>query len=196
VGEDVEEWRVVPGWPYYEVSDHGRVRSIDRVIVDRRGRQCRKRGKILALQIREDGHLNVGLSSPGRSRRMAKVHALVLEAFVGPCPRGMECLHRNDVGTDNRLSNLSWGTHTENMQDVVRNGLHTNANKTHCPRSHLLEHPNLVVSLLKLNRRQCRSCAAARALAGGKRPSIRRVDIQAVADKYYFERWRPAEEAA
>jgi hypothetical protein len=66
------------------------------------------------------------------------VHQLVLEAFVGPCPPGMECLHANDDATDNRLVNLRWGTHTENVQDCLRNGHNHFANKTHCKRGHPL----------------------------------------------------------
>ena len=50
------------------------------------------------------------------------LHRLVLEAFVGPCPKGMESRHLNDVGTDNRFVNLSWGTHVQNTADKAING--------------------------------------------------------------------------
>jgi hypothetical protein len=52
----------------------------------------------------------------------AKVHRLVLEAFVGPCPEGKECAHDNGVRTDNRLSNLAWKTKLENGADRKRHG--------------------------------------------------------------------------
>jgi hypothetical protein len=58
------------------------------------------------------GHVTVTLPDG-----VEKVHRLVLEAFVGPCPRGLECRHRNDVGADNRLTNLVWGTRRENLLD-------------------------------------------------------------------------------
>lgn len=45
------------------------------------------------------------------------VHRLVLEAFVGPCPKGMECRHLNGDSGDNRLENLRWGTPRENAAD-------------------------------------------------------------------------------
>ncbi len=66
---------------------------------------------------RKSGHLTVRLSQNTRS-----VHQLVLESFVGPCPDGMECRHRNDVPADNRLTNLIWGTRPQNISDRIKNG--------------------------------------------------------------------------
>jgi len=45
----------------------------------------------------------------------------VLNAFVGKCPDGLQGLHANDVKSDNRLSNLSWGTPSQNQLDAIRN---------------------------------------------------------------------------
>lgn len=45
---------------------------------------------------------------------MTDIHQIVLEAFCGPCPDGMEVLHGNGIRTDNRLSNLRYGTRSEN----------------------------------------------------------------------------------
>jgi hypothetical protein len=53
----------------------------------------------------------------GRKARYIKVHTLVLMVFVGPCPDGMECRHLNGDSTDNRLTNLCWGTPKKNTQD-------------------------------------------------------------------------------
>lgn len=55
-----------------------------------------------------------------RSTRM--VHRLILEAFVGPCPPGMEACHWNGNPTDNRLENLRWDTPQENTNDKYRHG--------------------------------------------------------------------------
>lgn len=41
------------------------------------------------------------------------VHRLVLETFVGPCPEGKTCDHRNMVRDDNRIENLWWATASE-----------------------------------------------------------------------------------
>ena len=51
------------------------------------------------------------------------LHRMVLEAFVGPRPEGLECRHLNGDRSDARLSNLQWGTHAENMQDRERHGM-------------------------------------------------------------------------
>ena len=55
--------------------------------------------------------------------KLAYIHRLVLEAFVGPQPNGMECRHLNGARDDNRLSNLAWGTYAENNADRLRHGI-------------------------------------------------------------------------
>jgi hypothetical protein len=57
------------------------------------------------------------------------VHHLVLEAFVGPCPEGMECLHGDDIPDNNILSNLQWGTRLANVANMIalNGGIHPNA---------------------------------------------------------------------
>lgn len=53
-----------------------------------------------------------------------QIHRLVLDAFAGPRPEGMECRHLNGDPKDNRLRNLVWGTRAENMADRTRLGEH------------------------------------------------------------------------
>lgn len=77
----------------------------------------------LKPQKAKDGRLAVMLFSGTKaSRKRMLVHRLVLLAFFGPCPPGMESRHLNDVPTDNRLANLAWGTHVENCKDRDGNG--------------------------------------------------------------------------
>lgn len=73
--------------------------------------------KQLGQRFNRDGYLVVSLSD--NDKRMS--HQLVLEAFVGSRPDGMECRHLNDVKSDNRIRNLVWGTRTENAEDEVVN---------------------------------------------------------------------------
>jgi hypothetical protein len=50
------------------------------------------------------------------------LHRLILEAFQGPCPEGLQCLHGDGDPTNNEPSNLRWGTRSENMLDRTRHG--------------------------------------------------------------------------
>lgn len=124
----MEVWRAVVGWEgEYEVSDQGRVRSLDRIVICEWAKQGARRektfsrrhpGRIIAPDANTSGHLAVRLN--GKAKRY--VHRLMLEAFVGPCPPGEEALHRDDVPDHNRLPNLYWGTRRQNLLDAVRNG--------------------------------------------------------------------------
>ena len=51
-----------------------------------------------------------------------RVHRLILEAFVGECPNGMEACHDNDIPNDNRLANLRWDYPKNNSKDRIKNG--------------------------------------------------------------------------
>ncbi len=55
-------------------------------------------------------------------RKRRRIHTLVLEAFVGLRPLSMECRHADGNPANNRLDNLSWGTHQENMDDLGAHG--------------------------------------------------------------------------
>jgi NUMOD4 motif/HNH endonuclease len=107
-----ERWRPIPRWPGYEVSDLGRVRSVDRVLSD--GRQAS--GRLLTPTADGSGYARVTLSD-GRRRQTAAVHVLVCEAFHGPRPRRKEVLHGTGGQQDNRAVNLRWGTRGRNEKD-------------------------------------------------------------------------------
>lgn len=123
----MERWIPVVGHESaYEVSDLGRVRSLDRVERYERKDQYsgrtltvarQHRGRVLSPGRMSGGHLSVSLA--GRS---CLVHVLVLTAFVGTCPDGCESLHGNGNPSDNRVANLRWGTRTENLIDAVKHG--------------------------------------------------------------------------
>jgi len=151
-----ERWLPVVGYEgAYEVSDQGRVRSVDR-LVHRRGLvSIRLRGMVLRPALR-DGYLFVALS--GTSHR---VHRLVLAAFVGPAAPGEVACHWNDDGTDNRLTNLRWGSRVTNAVDAIRNGRNRNRNKTHCKRGHMFSPENTYVDPSG-RRRSCRICKRAK----------------------------------
>ncbi|SKF61468.1 NUMOD4 motif [Mycobacteroides abscessus subsp. abscessus] len=126
-----EAWKPIAGYEgWYEVSNRGRVRSLDRTVIGRWGPYL-VRGRTLAPPARESGHLSVGLYKNGPSRRHL-VHRLVLEAFVGPAPEGMVTCHNNGDPSDNRIENLRWDTQSANQFDSVRHGTHAMVSRATC----------------------------------------------------------------
>jgi len=119
----VEIWKPVRDFEsQYEVSNLGRVRSLDRILERPHKVQGTvevfHKGKILRPGPSVSGHLSVVL---GRNNTRS-VHSLVLEAFIGYCPPHKECLHRNGTSDDNRLHNLHWGTRKQNIADAFKHG--------------------------------------------------------------------------
>lgn len=125
---ELEIWRPIRNWSgFYEVSNLGRVRSLDRIVPNGRGGGKFVPGRIMKpyRDRPKYSHMIIQLSRGGRSKTGAEfplVHKLVLEAFVGPRPPGMEACHNNGDGCDNRLSNLRWDTHRANMADQFEHG--------------------------------------------------------------------------
>lgn len=183
----MEEWRPVVGWEgLYEVSDLGRVRSVERLV--RGVHDCVRRlpGRIKEPE-ESQGYRIVTLYRENRPKRR-RVHHLVLEAFVGPRPPGMEGCHGPSGSADNRVSNLRWDTKSANAADSLAAGTNRNTRKTYCPRWHRLVEPNRRTEPSRQPHwRGCLACARARnrrrdAIAAG-----RAFDFDAVADEIYAE---------
>lgn len=131
-----EEWRDIPGCEgHYQISNHGQVRSIDRMITTKTGKERLMRGRILKPGFHPQGYPQVRLRKNGKLRTV-RIHNLVAEAFIGPCPEGQQVRHQDDVPTNNFVWNLSYGTPSQNRNDSVRNGTHYEARRTHCERGH------------------------------------------------------------
>ncbi len=180
-----ECWASIPGFgEHFEASDLGRVRSVDRVIATKNGRNVRCRGRLLKPGLSNSGYLYYRLNVGGAAKsRFA--HSLVLLAFVGPCPEGMECCHNNGDELDNRLDNLRWGTHSENVLDTVRHGTNRKRNRTHCPQNHLLAEPNIVPQKAAFGHRACLACHRAHDYGRHCKAHGHPFDFQAEADEYY-----------
>lgn len=122
-----ETWRPVLGWPCYEVSSAGRVRSLDRKmdVSHYKNASLHTRtylGRVLQETVSPHGHRFVYLYHAGRKKGRRPVHRLVLEAFVGPCPDGMEGCHNDGDPSHNEVNNLRWDTHRGNAADRVAHG--------------------------------------------------------------------------
>ena len=117
-----EIWKPVPGWKdFYEVSDHGNVRSLDRVVVDANGRQMKFRGQSLKLFDNKRGYFKVTLSK-GNILCNGLVHQLVAAAFIGPRPKGMDTCHNDGDRRNNHISNLRYDTRKNNLEDMIIHG--------------------------------------------------------------------------
>lgn len=148
------EWRDVPGFPGYQVSDQGDVVTL-------------KRGTRRPLALAPDrGYHRVRVYRDGVAYRRG-VHQLVALAFIGPRPSGHDVRHLDGDGTNNTLQNLAYSTPSVNQADKVRHGTHNMARKTHCKRGHRLDEANVTLVQLRTGSvaRRCKSCAreAARA---------------------------------
>ncbi|UIS24635.1 HNH endonuclease [Pseudomonas phage ZY21] len=117
----IEEWRFIPGYSSYEVSNRGRVRTHKRL--DNRGEP-----KLLSLSMTVERptkprYWKVGLNSDTGPRRTLEVHRLVLMAFVGPPPsQKHQGAHEDGNGLNNWLPNLKWATQKENEHDKIAHG--------------------------------------------------------------------------
>ncbi len=101
----------------YEVSDRGRVRSLNRVVKSssKLGLVFQKTYPSRVLRESPDrGYSAVSLCKYGNPRRF-NIHRLVMLAFVGPKPVGLQINHLNGKKSDNRPSNLEYCTLSENL---------------------------------------------------------------------------------
>ena len=178
-----ERWKPVNGYEgIYEVSNHGRVRSLDRTVTRSDGQVHQLKGKVLRTRPKQNGYPFVHLCTPGKSQ-MRTVHSLVAEAFIAARPEGMEVCHNDGDPTNNHVDNLRYGTRSDNMLDKVRHGTDRDAGKTHCPLGHELFAENIPPSIAKQGRRNCLACHRARSYL--KRHPELKPQLKAVADSYY-----------
>lgn len=118
----MEEWRAIPGWAgYYEVSNLGNVRSVERVVhfVDGRVRQFPS--TLRATHTDNFGYRKVTLKRVGKEARVL-IHQAVAAAWIGPRPAGLEVCHNDGDKTNNRRENLRYDTRSANHADSVRHG--------------------------------------------------------------------------
>ena len=149
MNESNERWLPVPGYEgLYEVSNRGRVWSAPRPTT---------RGGLLKLIPDSKGYHWVTLSRNGKERPWA-VHRIVLLAFAGAPKPGQEGRHLDGNPAHNFWpENLIYGTHAENMEDLVRIGQHYKASMTSCSKGHEYTPENTRTG--SKGERLCRECS-------------------------------------
>jgi len=111
-----EKWKAVVGYEgWYSVSDQGRVK-----------RELQNQGsvkdRIMKTPLNHSGgYPHLGLNKNGITKNFT-VHRLVAQAFLGVKEKRFEVNHKNSIRTDNRLFNLEWVTHYENVQHTIKSG--------------------------------------------------------------------------
>lgn len=112
-----EVWRAVPGYEdLYEVSDQGRVRSLDRLVKYADGRLRLHTGKLIAPGFdRKRGYQSVNLWRKNRVQQI-KVQRLVALAFLGDAGDGMHAAHDNYIRDHNAATNLKWLSAEDNAR--------------------------------------------------------------------------------
>ena len=106
-----EIWKNIPDWPLHQASNLGRIRALV-------GAQIKSR-RVNKIELRKLTVLPIGYVVAGNA---LYVHRMVLLAFRGKPPFGMQARHLNGNRADNRLCNLEWGTRSTNENDKIEHG--------------------------------------------------------------------------
>lgn len=112
-----EIWKPIPGFPGYEASNLGMVRSW------RNTPRGRRTDPYIISQFKTNdaGYISVTLQQNGKAKRKY-IHSLILLSFVGEKPHNMVCCHLDDNPKNNRLDNIKWDTQKNNIKQAVDNG--------------------------------------------------------------------------
>jgi hypothetical protein len=117
-----EEWRPVVGYEgYYEVSSQGRVRGLERIVPRYPNTTVWRPAGPVSPQKGPYAYLRVSLNRNGK-KKYINVHTIVCAAFLGARPKGYECRHIDGNAKNNRISNLCYSTHKENIADKASHG--------------------------------------------------------------------------
>ena len=125
-----EIWKDVKDYEgLYQVSNMGRVKSLDRIIIYSNGRKVNTKGKILNGYKKKNGYLQIDLYK-NNVKKKYYIHRLVLMAF-SPCEnmQELEVNHKDENKENNALDNLEWCEHKYNCDYGTRNEKVSNGNK-------------------------------------------------------------------
>lgn len=126
----MEIWKKIPNYNFYEASNLGRIRSIDRYVNSaiKYNDKVFRQGKILKFNKKRTGYLSVDLTENNKIKTMS-VHRVIAQTFLGNYDENLQVNHKNGIKTDNRVSNLEMVTNSENIKHAYKTGLLVNGNK-------------------------------------------------------------------
>lgn len=125
MGKVQEIWKDIIGLEgYYQISNRGNVRSLDRRVPNPKYGTILLKGKPKAVSISRFGYVRVMLAKYPYEK-WNSVHQLVANAFLPPKPKNKNQInHINGIKSDNRPENLEWCNASENQLHSFRTGLH------------------------------------------------------------------------
>jgi hypothetical protein len=132
------EVKILPKYPDYFVSSKGEVFSS-------------KRGIILKPQIADTGYLKVGFRVDGK-KTLRPIHQLVMEAFVGPRPDGMDVNHKDGNKLNNSLANLEYCTRKENIHHAIGLGAFRNCHRKSTLTPEVIDKIKILLNTTKTHR--------------------------------------------
>ena len=117
-----ETWRDIKGYEgRYQISNLGRVKSLERVIHRKDGRSYLRKGMLLKNKMGTNGYYYVCLYKNNKQKTFM-IHSLVALNFIGERPSNHDICHINGNKLDNAVYNLKYDTRTENFNDMYRQG--------------------------------------------------------------------------
>ncbi|MCC8990476.1 MAG: HNH endonuclease [Staphylococcus sp.] len=121
--KDKEKWKLIKGYEdFYEISNFGRVRSLDRLTNNSVGTFVRK-GKMLKPSINRSGYKFVLLTDGNKNRKLEKIHRLVALNFIDNPLSKPFVNHIDGDKLNNKVGNLEWCTPLENTTHAIENKL-------------------------------------------------------------------------
>ena len=117
-----EIWKEIKGFEnYYSVSSFGRVKSLDRYILQSNGVRRKVKGRVLKSTISNSGYKNITLVKG--SKYQLFIHRLVADAFIINNENKSTVNHKDGNKLNNNYENLEWATYSENNIHAIHTGL-------------------------------------------------------------------------